>query len=157
MLRATLKNLAARKLRLAMSAIAIILGVAFVAGSYIFTDTLNQGFVDIFSKVTPDVTVRPEGFGQNFESFSTDARTVPAGLVDTVADVAGVRQAEGDVSNSTTFVLDKDDKVVGGSGAPGIGANWYDAPNAEGESVVSIVDGRPPARSGEGVLDEKTG
>ena len=44
MLRATVKSLLARKLRLALSAFAIVLGVAFVAGSYFFTDTIDQTF-----------------------------------------------------------------------------------------------------------------
>ena len=47
MLRVTLRNLLARKLRLAMSGFAIVLGVAFVAGSFIFTDTLGPGWREL--------------------------------------------------------------------------------------------------------------
>ena len=59
MLKATLKGLLAHKLRLGMSAFAIILGVAFVAGTFVFTDTLNRSFTDLFRQTAPDVTVRP--------------------------------------------------------------------------------------------------
>ena len=59
MLHATLKSLLAQKLRLVMSAFAIVLGVAFVSGSFVFTDTLNSSFTDIFRQTAPDVTVRP--------------------------------------------------------------------------------------------------
>ena len=60
-LRVTLKSLVARKVRLAMSALAIVLGVAFVAGSFVFTDTLDSTFEEIFSDLHGDVIVRPEG------------------------------------------------------------------------------------------------
>ena len=61
MLRAILRSLVARKLRLVMSDLAIVLGVAFVAGSFVFTDTLNRTFEEIFSDLNGDVVVRPEG------------------------------------------------------------------------------------------------
>ena len=118
MLRATFKNLLARKLRLALSAFAIVLGVAFVAGSYVFTDSLNKGFTDIFAKVAPDVTVRPQT-AQGSVDLGATSRTVPAAVINQVAAVDGVRQVEGDISNPLTFVMDKNGKVVGGSGAPG--------------------------------------
>ena len=71
MLRATFKNLLARKLRLALSAFAIVLGVAFVAGSYVFTDTLNRGFTDIFAIAAEPMIAVPSGVGVLFAA-STD-------------------------------------------------------------------------------------
>ena len=59
MLRASWKSLLARKLRLFMSAFAVILGVAFVAGSFVFTDTLGRSFDAITSSSVGDVVVRP--------------------------------------------------------------------------------------------------
>ena len=59
MLKASWKSLLARKLRLVMSAFAIILGVAFVAGSFIFTDTLSRTFDRIFEDTSAEVTVSP--------------------------------------------------------------------------------------------------
>jgi putative ABC transport system permease protein len=55
MLRITLKSLAARKLRLALTAIAIVLGVAFVTGTYILTDTSNKLFDEQFADVVDGV------------------------------------------------------------------------------------------------------
>ena len=60
MVRTTLRNLLAHKLRLALSALAIVLGVAFVAGTMIFTDTLNKTFTDIIDSGTADVDVAPK-------------------------------------------------------------------------------------------------
>ena len=61
MLSASLKSVLGRKLRLLMSAFAVILGVAFVAGSFVFTDTLSKSFDGIMTSSVGDVVVRPAG------------------------------------------------------------------------------------------------
>jgi putative ABC transport system permease protein len=157
MLRATFKSLAARKLRLAMSAFAIVLGVAFVAGSYVFTDTLDRTFEDIFGDSNSDIVVRPTvGEGDQFQFTGGDARTLPASMVDELARVDGVDRADGIVSNQSVFVIGDDGKVVGGSGAPGIATNWSDAPAEDGSVSLRILDGREPREAGEVVLEEST-
>ena len=70
MLRATWKSLLARRLRLFMSAFAVMLGVAFVAGSLVFTDTLARAFTSIMAGTVGDVVVRPAG-GSGDESTQT--------------------------------------------------------------------------------------
>jgi len=91
MLRATLKSLLAHKLRMAMSAFAIVLGVAFVSGTLVFTDTLNSSLTDLFRQTAPDVTVRPARADAASASGFTggDTRTVPAAVVATVARCQG--------------------------------------------------------------------
>jgi putative ABC transport system permease protein len=59
MLRATVKGLLAHELRLALSAVAGVLGVAFVAGSFVFTDTTDATFTELFEETGSDVTVSP--------------------------------------------------------------------------------------------------
>ena len=61
MFKAAWKSLLGRKLRLLMSTFAIVIGVAFVSGSLIFTDTLSRSFEAIFASSVGDVIVRPEG------------------------------------------------------------------------------------------------
>ena len=61
MFRAALKSLLGRKLRLLLSTFAIVLGVAFVAGSLIFSDTLSRSFTALFASTVGDVVVRPVG------------------------------------------------------------------------------------------------
>ena len=158
MLRATFRSLLAHKLRLAMSGLAIVLGVAFVAGSLIFTDTLGRSFEDIFRDTAPDVTVRPAGADAAADGGFTagDARAVPAGLVRTLEQVPGVARVDGNVVDQGTFVVGKDGKVVGGQGAPGIAQNWNDAPSASGEQVVTLASGHEPRGPTEVVLDVKT-
>ena len=59
MLRATLRGLLAHKVRLLLTAVAVVLGVAFVTGSLVFTDTLGKTFDDLFNQTAPDVVVTP--------------------------------------------------------------------------------------------------
>ena len=78
MLKLTWRNLFARKLRLALSAFAIVLGVAFVAGSFVFTDAMGGAFDGIIEGSTADVEVAYRG-ASDFNS-AQDVRTIPAAL-----------------------------------------------------------------------------
>ncbi len=154
MLRAAWKSLMGRKLRLLMSTFAIVLGVAFVAGSLIFTDTLSRSFTAIFASSVGDVVVRPVGTGQGGRSVSD--RTLPAAVVDRLASVPGAARADGNVVANDVFVVGTNNKVVGGQGPPGLAFNHTGAPAAHGLEGLRIVEGRVPARSGEVALDDKT-
>ena len=154
MFKAAWKSLLGRKLRLLMSTFAIVLGVAFVAGSLIFTDTLSRSFDAIFASSVGDVVVRPVG-GTSADGTPT-TKTMPAELVDELASVEGAARADGNVSSFSVFVVGDNGKVVGGQGAPGIGLNWNDAPAANGLEGLEITDGRVPEQAGEVVLDEGT-
>ena len=76
MFKAAWKSLLGRKLRLLMSTFAIVLGVAFVAGTLVFTDTLSRSFTAIFASSVGDVVVSPKG-AQTSDGAPT-TRTVPA-------------------------------------------------------------------------------
>ncbi len=154
MIRAALKSLLGRKLRLLMSTFAIVLGVAFVAGSLIFSDTLSRSFTALFASTVGDVVVRPVG-GQT-AGGQPSTQTLPGSLVDELADLPGAARADGNVGTFGVFVIDTDNKVVGGLGPPAIGGNWSDAPAARGLEGLSIVDGAAPTGPGEVVLDAST-
>src|SRR6476620_3649054 len=94
MLRVTIKGLLAHKLRMAMSALAVVLGVAFVAGSLVFTDTLDKTFTELTRQTAPDVTVRP--VQSDAATATGDAPgAVTADLVDQLTAVRGVDRADG--------------------------------------------------------------
>lgn len=155
MLRAGWKSLMARKLRLFMSATAIILGVAFVAGSLIFTDTLGRAFTGITSGSVGDVIVRPTGASSFGEGFGTSI-TVPATLVPRLAAAPGAARADGNVTSFGTFVVSKAGKLIGGNGAPGIAFNHTGGPAAHEVQAVTLDAGRWPSRAGEVALDATT-
>ncbi|GAB3773088.1 putative ABC transport system permease protein [Nocardioides ginsengisegetis] len=154
MVRAALKSLLGRKLRLLMSTFAIVLGVAFVAGSLVFSDTLSRSFTALFASTVGDVVVRPVG-GQTVDG-TPSTRTVPAALLDELRTLPGAARVDGNVNAFGVFVVDKKNKVVGGFGPPAIGANWTTAPAGHGLEGLSITVGHEPHGSDEVVLDART-
>ncbi|MFA1547191.1 ABC transporter permease [Actinomadura chokoriensis] len=150
--RVTLRNLAAHKIRLVLTAVAVILGVAFVAGTLIFTDSMNKQFDELFSRVGKNVAVdvRAEKVvGGDDDGMA--ARPVPASVLKALQGVEGVRDPKGNV-NGYAAVVGKDGKVVGTAqnGPPQIGANW----TAGGS--YDLASGRAPQGPGEVVIDAKT-
>ncbi len=154
MLRVSWKSLLARRLRLLLSAFAIVLGVAFVAGSLVFTDTLGRAFTAITSGSVGDVIVQPRG-SAGLTGAATSA-TVPAALVPRLAALPGAARADGNVTSYGTFVVSTDGTVVGGNGAPGIAVNHTGGPAAHGVVPMTLVAGRWPTGPDEVVLDEAT-
>ncbi|WP_426246101.1 ABC transporter permease [Nocardioides sp. LHG3406-4] len=155
MLRAALKSLLGRKVRLFLSTFAIVLGVAFVAGSLVFSDTLDRSFTALFASTVGDVVVRPEGGAADVRN-GPSTRTVPASVLADLEDVDGAARVDGNVTDLGVFVVDADNKVVGGQGPPGIGGNWSDAPAGHGLEGLSIVEGVEPRGPDEVVLDAST-
>jgi putative ABC transport system permease protein len=154
MWRATFKGLLAHKVRLALTALSVVLGVAFVAGTFVLTDTINRTFDNLFAETQAgvDVTVRARsGFGE--EGGVNDARdTLPASLLEAVARVPGVEAAEGGVGGFAQLVR-PDGKAITTSGAPTLGFSWV---HDEGLSPLNVRQGRAPEGDGEVVIDAVT-
>ena len=154
MLRATFRSLLARKLRLLLSATAIVLGVSFVAGALTLTDTLGKVFDNLFTDVSAKTSVVVRGT-KVFEGGSHgDAQRlpVPVKLLSALRSVDGVAGATGDVSGYAAL-LDRKGKVVGTSGAPVLGVN-YDANPAT--SGFTLRAGRAPVGPTDVALDATT-
>jgi putative ABC transport system permease protein len=153
MVRAVLKGLLAHKLRLFLTAMAVVLGVSFVAGTFVLTDTINKTFDTLFGEISAgtDVAVRAaSGFGEGTTS-DTSRDTVPAALLDVVRRVPGVAAADGTVSGYAQYI-DQAGKAVTTTGAPTLGFNWTN-PDL---SPLTLRSGREPQRSGEVVVDAVT-
>ncbi|WP_262403432.1 FtsX-like permease family protein [Actinomadura sp. CNU-125] len=147
MARVTLRNLAAHKIRLVLTAVAVILGVAFVAGTLIFTDSMNRQFDDMFSRIGQNVAVSvratDEGGG---------GRPVPAAVVESVEKIDGAENVVGNVSGFAG-VLGRDGELAGppaGQGPPKLGVNWAD------DTGFSMASGRAPRGPAEVALDADT-
>jgi putative ABC transport system permease protein len=153
MIKAALKSLLGRKVRLLLSTFAIVLGVAFVAGTLVFSDTLSRSFTALFASTVGDVVVEPAG--AQTEGGNPSARTIPASLVDELEQVDGVARVDGNVSAVGVYVKDVDGKLVGGLGPPSFGSNWTDAPSPGGVGL-EIVEGEAPQGRDEVMLDERT-
>ncbi len=118
MVRASLKSLLGRKVRLLMSTFAIVLGVAFVGGSLIFSDTLGRSFTALFASTVGDVVVRP---ADGADGLGASTVSIPATVVDRLErEVPDAARVDGRIRALATYVIDKDNKVVGGQGPPSI-------------------------------------
>ena len=99
MLRAAWKSLLGRKMRLVMSLFAITIGVGFVVGSYVFSDTLNKSFTGIFNNSVPDVSVR---YGKDDDRVRRQ-KAVPQSLVDTLSKLPGAATVHGSLIVTTKW------------------------------------------------------
>ena len=152
MLKATLRSFLAHKGRLLLSALAVVLSVAFVSGSLIFSDTVSRTFDRLFASTAADVTVTPkETFDETVPSGRTP--TLPASLADRLARVNGVAAARVDVDVDGITVVDEDRESVGPTtGAPTIGTAW----NPTERSPVELTSGHAPRGDGQVMIDADT-
>jgi putative ABC transport system permease protein len=153
MLNATIKGLLSHKLRLLLTAIAIVLGVSFVSGTYVLTDTMKAAFTGLFQDVNKgiDVVVHTR------ETFSGDQGEVrdpmPESLLARIRGVDGVKVAEGSVSGYAQFI-GKNGKPVTTGGAPTLGVSASVAP--ELQSSTTLRSGRAPSGPNEVGVDART-
>src|SRR5437660_8173602 len=157
MWRATLKGLLAHKVRLGLTALAIVLGVAFVSGTYILTDTMNRAFTNIFGQIDKGVAVEVSGIskfkgtGRGGEQAGPPERVSNA-LIGQIEQVPGVRLAVGTLAGYAQLV-DKSGKAITTGGAPTFGVSAIDDAQLSG---VTLREGRQPERAGEIDVDAGT-
>jgi putative ABC transport system permease protein len=153
MLKTALRNLLARKMRLFTTGLAVMLGVAFIAGTLVLTDTITKTFDDLFTDALSDTDamVRAEASFEDPNGFGDLRGRLDASLVDEVADVEGVAVASGDVWGFAQ-VVDKEGEPVGnpGHGPPTFGVNW---PESE-LNTWTLVEGSAPRGERDVVLDK---
>jgi putative ABC transport system permease protein len=150
MFRITLRNLRAHKVRLLLSGLAVVIGVAFVAGTYVFTDTLSKTFDDLFSSTVSDVEITPAVKADDNGLF---VPTIPAATVADVTSVDGVDKAEGSVFAQNVTLVGTDGKAIVTCGAPTFGASWSDD---EDLSPYRLVQGKGPTSASEIAVDQQT-
>ncbi len=158
MWKVTIKGLLARKVRLLLTSIAVVLGVAFMSGTYVLTDTLGSVFDDLFAQTTQgvDAIVRSR---QAFDPSTAQSDNtvnqrapVPESLEAVVARANGVAATQGTVSGSA-LVIGKDGDAIQNQ-APTIGVSW--GPNRRFDGAIRLTEGKRPTSDGEVALDEST-
>lgn len=151
MFRTALNGLKANKLRFTLTALSVVLGVAFVAGSFVFTDTINARFENLFSDVYAGVeaTVRPDQ-----DAFGAEDPYLEESLLADVTDVEGVETAAGAVAGFAQLI-DAEGMPIGGQGPPTLGFSWVEEPRL---NVLRIEEsnGRAPEKAGEIAIDIAT-
>ncbi|SCF25233.1 putative ABC transport system permease protein [Micromonospora purpureochromogenes] len=151
MFRATWKSLLARKVRLILSGLAVVLGVMFVSGAFVLTDTLGRSFdavfADAYEGVDVNVSAKPKIALSETEGEQVPA-AMPAATLEKVRTVGGVAEATGIVAADGARLIGSNGKVVTSFGPPQLGENWV------GESdLVKLREGREPRADDEIVIN----
>lgn len=146
----TLAGLRAHTLRLVATALAIILGVGFVAGTLVFGDTARAALFDQFARTAKnvDVSVAPPAAGK----LDAKSPELPLSTVDAVRTVRGVAAVDGRMREYVPL-LDRTGKLVGNGEHPGVAISTGNEPRLRPYDVAS---GRVPAGTGEAALDNDT-
>ncbi|MDT9685998.1 FtsX-like permease family protein [Streptomyces sp. TRM76323] len=151
MFRTALRNVLAHKARLLMTVLAVMLGVAFVSGTLVFTDTLNQAFGKQSAKSYDDVAVAVSSHADPDDPEQEPG--IPRATLDRIAGVDGVATATGRVEGFAG-VPDRAGKLIG-VGWSNKGANF--APGKDGEDPrYDFVEGGGPVSGGRIALDRET-
>jgi putative ABC transport system permease protein len=152
-----LRGLAGRKLRSLLTALAIVLGVAMVSGTFLLTDTIGKAFDEIFTS-SYDKTDAVVTGKHAVEWSASGPATVPAALVDEIRALPGVEDVAGTMMNIATGtdvarVIGPDGEALGGNNPPfGFGLD----PAAERFSPLALSEGRWARTPAEVVLDAGT-
>jgi putative ABC transport system permease protein len=153
MLRATIKSLLSRKLRLVLSGMAVVLGVMFVSGAFVLTDTLGRSFDSLFQNAfaNTDVQVAAKAKVTGGDAASDQGiATLPGSLPAQIKQqVSGVADATGVVRVDGARMIGKNGKVVGTFGAPQFGINW----TGDSGPATMRPGGKAPAADDEIVIN----
>ncbi|MEW1830420.1 FtsX-like permease family protein [Streptomyces sp. NPDC088196] len=148
------RNFFAHKGRMALSAIAVLLSVAFVCGTLVFTDTMNTTFDKLFAATASDVTVLPKAAKADGSTPQNGLpESLPASVLAQTAKASGVKSVEGGVSSMNVTVVNSADKNMGSStGAPTIAGNW----TKNDLRSMEITSGHAPRGPTETMVDADT-
>jgi putative ABC transport system permease protein len=153
MLKLSLRSFGARKMRVALTLVAVALGVALISGTYILTDTINRSFDNIFQTAAKgtDVSITPR------DAVDADAtqtsNTIPASFLSDVQRQPGVAKAVGTVDTMNVALFKSDgDRVGQAGGAPTQVSSVTPAPF----DALTYTEGHAPEGMGEVALLEST-
>ena len=154
MWKVTFKGILAKKVRFLLTGVAVMLGVAFISGTFVLTATISNTFDNLFSDIyahTDAVVRAPETFKAN---FGGGRGRISADVLPVVRQADGVAQAAGTVQG-LAVIVDKDGKALGsnGRGAPTFGFAYNPVRDL---STLTLVEGSPPKTADQIVIDKNS-
>ena len=156
MTRVALRGLLGRKLRAALTAFAIVIGVAMVSGTFVLTDTIKAAFSTVFTTVyqnTDAVVTGKSAISSNNNGNAPTTPSLPASLLNKVRALPQVAEASGSISDSAQLV-GRDGKVISSGGAPGLAFSY--SPAGEHFNPLTLTSGRFPSGPDEIDIDSST-
>ncbi len=147
MFKIALRSVLLHKLRLTLTAAAIVLGVAFVSGTFVFTDSIRASFDDLFA----DVTSQVDFFVRGTSEFGSTAANLDEEIVDAIEAIDGLDAVVPSIDGIAQLV-DKEGEPIGGAGPPTLGYSYL-----PGGEAITPLDIRPgdswPTEAGQVVID----
>jgi putative ABC transport system permease protein len=157
MIRVALKGLLGRKLRAALTAVAIVLGVAMVSGTYVLTDTIKAAFSTVFSTVykhSDAVITGKSAIGtDNGGGGNIQPPSLSGSLLTEVRHLPGVALASGGISD-TARLIGHDGKVIARGGAPGLAFSYTSS--GQRFNPLTLTRGNWPTGPGDIAIDAAT-
>jgi len=151
MWRVTLKGIAAKKIRILLTSIAVVLGVAFMTGTLVLSDTIDRTFNGLAVQINAGTAAKVRAKASFKANGEQQRPTIDPSLIPTVAKVPGVEAAEGGVSGFAYIGTRNGGVLNKGNGPPAIGVAWQSNPKL---NPTHIVAGRPPRAPDEVVIDK---
>jgi putative ABC transport system permease protein len=148
---ATLRGLLARRARLAMTAVAVLIGVALVVGTLLLTDAVGQSVRRLAAGAQAGVDVVVDNAD---DAGAGPPRAIRPGLVAAITAVPGVGAAEGVVVGEKVAMVGRDGRPIRHRRAANLVLSWPADPDLAGG--YTLRQGRRPGRDDEAVLDEAT-
>ena len=157
MTRVALKGLLGRKLRVVLTAIAIVVGVAMVSGTFILTDTIKSAFASVFTQAYKNadavITGKSAIGTDNNNGNRAIAPSLPASLLTQVERLPGVAAASGAISD-TAQLVGRDGKVISRGGAPGLAFSY--SPSGQRFNPLTLASGNWPSAPTQVDIDAST-
>lgn len=156
MVKVSLRNLLVNKLRLLLTVVAVTVGVTFVSGTFVLSDTMVKAFDELYTGLTSgtDVVVKSEAaYEADIATTGGQVRPLDEDVVDAVRRVPGVEVAEGSVFGFA-LILDKDGDPIQPGGAPTFGTSLAQDRRLSG--AAGLREGRTPSGVHEMAMDART-
>jgi putative ABC transport system permease protein len=145
-----LSSLKVRRLRASLTALAVLIGVAMISGTFVFTDTIHAAFRELFTGAAKGADVIVSGRG-DIASIASAPASAPASLERQIRALPGVSAVGGQISDVATIV-GRDNKILTSTGAPTLALSYTPPPF----SGITFVAGAPPKREDEVAVDRGT-
>src|SRR5438034_9043750 len=156
MIAVALKGILGRKFRTVLTALAIVLGISMISGTYILTDTINAAFTKVLDSSYQNADAVVSG-KVAFENNNSDTETPPAfsdSVLAKVKQLPDTAAAAGAVSDQLKLI-NRDGKVISTGGGSAI-ATSVDPPNDARFNPLKLVSGKWPVGNGQIAIDQRT-
>jgi putative ABC transport system permease protein len=153
MMRVALRGLAGRKFRASLTALAIVLGVAMVSGTYVFTDTITKGFDTIFTESFENADAVVSGKDALSSSDESTSIGFSADVLAKVSALPEVEVAGGAIVDEATLI-DKDGGAISSGDSSGVALSVD--PDEQRFNPLTLAAGEWPRGAGQIAIDRAT-